>query len=810
MLRNYLKIAIRSLWRHKAFTAINIFGLALGLACCLLILLFVRHELSYDRFHEKADRMVRVEFRGSVQGQKMNEAHVMPPVAQTLLAEYPEVEEATRLRPYGTPKIRKDEALFRNLSFAFADSNFFQVFSLPLLQGDPLSALSQPHTLVISQAAARSLFGEQNPLGRQLQFPDWQQAFTVTGIMADMPENSHFQFELLGSMASFPEARSTSWMVSEFYTYLVLAPGYDHKQLEDKLPQLAEKYMSPQLQQAMGISLAQFKEAGNSIGLYLQPLTDIYLHSEASGALKAGGNVQYVYIFSAIALFMLLIACINFMNLSTAGASKRAREVGVRKVLGSGQRQLVVQFLLESMLLSLLALLLALVLVHLAQPLFTQLSGKGLDLSLTAQPWLLPALLLLTVVVGVLAGSYPAFFLSSFKPVAVLKGGKFSGAAGDRSGGIRSGLVVVQFMISIGLIIGTLVVYQQLQYIQNKEVGYTRDQVLVLHESQALGGKLQAFQQQLLQDPRVLSVSTSGYLPAGPSFNNNFFLYPQEDVSQQVKTLRYDVDEQYIPTLGMQLLAGRNFSAQRGGDATAMVLNETAARALGLGEEALGVTLTTANNEGVRTSYQVIGIVADFHFRSLHERISPLVMVQGESPSGSVIVKAQTDDMPGLLASLAAQWTSFAPEEPFSYSFLDERYAQAYQAEQKLGLMLGLFAGLTIFVACLGLFGLALFTAERRTKEIGIRKVLGASEGSLVLLLSRDFIKLLLIAFLIASPIAGYFMHHWLQDFAYRIELSGWVFAGAGLLALFIALATVSVQALKAALANPVKNLRTE
>ncbi|MBW3546229.1 MAG: ABC transporter permease, partial [Bacteroidetes bacterium] len=384
------------------------------------------------------------------------------------------------------------------------------------------------------------------------------------------------------------------------------------------------------------------------------------------------------------------------------------------------------------------------------------------------------------------------------------------GAAGDKSVSIRSGMVVFQFMISIGLIIGTLVVYQQLQYIQSKEVGYDKEQVMVLPESHALGGKLKAFQQQLLQDPRVLSVSISGYLPAGASYNNNFFVYPNNDVTQQVKTLRYDVDEQYIPTLGMRLLAGRNFSAQRGSDAAAMVMNETAAQALGLGDDALGKVLTSANNQGERTSYRVIGIIADFHFRSLHERISPLVMVWGEKPSGSVIVKASTADINGLLASIAAQWSAYAPEEPFSYSFLDERYAQAYQAEQKLGLILGLFAGLTIFVACLGLFGLALFTAERRTKEIGIRKVLGASEGSIVLLLSREFVKLLLIAFLIASPVAWWAMHNWLQDFAYRISISWWIFIGAGLLALFIALATVSVQALKAALANPVKNLRTE
>ncbi len=805
MLINHLKITFRNLWRRKTMSAINIFGLAVGIATCLVIALYVIHQLSYDRFHEKADRIVRVVFRGNVQGEQMNEAHVMPPTAQALLADYPEVEEATRLRIFGTPRIKYGEKSFREDAVAFVDANFFSVFTLPLIHGDAATALTQPNTVVISDDMASKYFGKEDPVGKVLTLQDQQQQCKVTGVMQPIPSNSHFNFDVFISMASLDEAKENSWLQSEFYTYLVLQPGYDYRELEAKLPQVAKKYMSPQMQESMGVSLDQFMEQGNNIGLYLQPLTEIYLHSDFLFDLGPRGDIRHVYIFEAIALFMLVIACINFMNLSTASASKRAREVGVRKVMGSGKWSLIWQFLTESVMLTAIAMLLALGLTELALPVFNQLAGTALSLSLWDNWWMVPAILALILGVGLLAGSYPAFYLSSFRPVAVLKG-KFSN--GNKTLSIRSILVVFQFSISIIMIFGTMVVHLQLQYLQKTNLGYNKDQVLILPETHSLGSKEEAFKQLILQDSRIQNVSSSGYLPAGTSDNNNFFIFPEEDISLQIKTIKYEVDDAYIPTLGITLIAGRNFSDVVATDKDAIILNETAAKALGWGDgDAVGKIVTNINEN--KREYRAIGVVEDFYFRPLHEAISPLVMVAGKI-AGTIIIKTKTHDTAGLLATLEKHWASFGTEEPFVYSFLSDRVHTTYQSEQKAGFILAIAAGLTILIACLGLFGLATFTAEQRTKEIGIRKILGASVSSILGLLSQDFIKLVLIAFIIAAPLAWLGMSEWLEDYARRIDLAWWIFASAGGLALFITICIISIQSIKAAVSNPVKSLRNE
>lgn len=806
MLKNYIKSAFRNLWRNKVFSAINIIGLAVGIATCLLILLFVQHEWSYDRFNEKAGQIVRVVFKGSVQNQEMKEGNVMPPVAQTLQKDYPEVVAATRLRNYGKQRILIGNQTYKQDELAYVDSNFFSIFTLPFVSGDANTALTEPNSIVISETVAARYFKSENPLGKSIDFTGLHATYTIQGIIKDIPENSHFHFDMFGSMATLPEASEQSWMTSNFYTYLLLQKNYDYKKLEAKLPAVVEKYMGPQLQQATGISFEAFRKAGNKLGLYLQPLTDIHLKSDVLYDLSEGGDISYVYIFGAIALFMLLIACINFMNLSTAGASKRAKEVGIRKVLGSRKHQLVWQFLVDSIVLTFISLALALLLVKLALPVFNTLSQKHLEIMLLNNPLTIGMLVVFGLVVGSLAGSYPAFFLSSFNTIAVLKS-KFS--SGKQSIGIRSGLVVFQFFVSITLIVCTIVVYNQLQYINNKDVGYNKEEVLLIGETYLLGKNEALLHQQLQHDSRVVSVSTSSFLPAGPTNSNNFIVYPDFSETQLVKTLRYHVDPQYIPTMGMQLVAGRNFSESLASDSNAIILNEASAKAFGWKNDALGHKITYSMNGGQKQSYVVIGIVKDFHFKSLHQPISPLVMTLGDN-TGSIIARINTKDISGLLSTVKDQWKSFNSEEPFVYSFLDERFRQTYEKEQKMSLILTVFACLTILVGCLGLFGLAAFTAEQRTKEIGIRKVLGASVSGVVAMLTKDFLKLVGIAFVIACPLSWYIMNKWLQDFAYRINVEWWVFVVAALVAVIITLLSVSLKAIKAAIANPVKSLRSE
>lgn len=806
MIKNYLKIAIRNLKRNKVFSAINVIGLSIGIATCLIIMLFVKDELSYDRFNEKADRIVRVVFKASINGGKIAEATVMPPTAQVLLQDFPEVKEATRIQTSGTPTIEYREKSFREGALGFADANFFEVFSIPMLQGNAKTALSQPNSMVITEEFAHKYFGDENPIGKVLNIKSWKTLYKVTGVIEKMPSNSHFHFDMLGSLVSNPDAKSSSWMSSGYFTYLVLQDGYDYKKLEAKLPQTVEKYMGPQIKQAMGVSISQFQKKGNKLGLFLQPLTDIHLKSDMTGELEANGDIRYVYIFGAIAIFMLIIACINFTNLSTAEASKRAREVGVRKVLGSVKYELIRQFLLESIVLTSIALVLAIALVQIALPTFNELSGKHLSIDIKEHYLLLLSLIPFGLLVGILAGSYPAFFLSSFKPVEVLKG-KFSAGRGSIS--LRSGLVVFQFFISVSLIVGTIVVYQQLSYIQHKKLGYEKDQLLVLKGTWALGKNEDVLRKELLKDPRVVNVTTSGYKPAGDTDSNNSMAYAENDDTQMMRTLEYHIDDQYIPTMGMQMVSGRNFSKEFPTDSTGIIINESAAKAFGWGVNAVGHNITRLkNNDGLKIRYHVIGVVKNFHFKSLHESITPLLMVMESSPG--LIVKVKTKDVSGLLNNIKKQWAAFNVDQPFSYAFMDEDFNNMYKVEQKTGTILGIFAALTIFVACLGLFGLATFTAEQRTKEIGIRKVLGADIPQIIGLLSKDFLKLILIACVMAFPLSYWTMSKWLQDFAYRIDISWFVFIVAGFSSAIIASLTISYQAIKAALANPVKTLRTE
>ena len=806
MYKNYFKIAFRNLVKHKTFSFINIAGLSIGISVCFIILLHVQDELSYDRFNENADNIVRVVFKADINQGKIFEANVMPPVASAMKKDYPEVLDATRLQSAGKPKVAYKEKNFKEDEMAFVDPKFFKIFTLPLIEGDAKMALQEPNTIIITKAIANKYFGDEDPLGKILSFPgNRDAAFKVTGVIDKVPENSHFHFDLFASMLSLDDARSDSWMSSNYFTYLLLRDGAGYKKLEAKLPGMVEKYMGPQVQQSLGISLKQFLTNGNQFGFALQPLTSIHLYSHSNYELTPPGNAMYVYIFGAIAIFMLLIACINFINLATASASQRAKEVGVRKVIGSEKIQLIKQFLIESALLVFIALLISGFLIKMALPVFNTIANKDLNFDFNIK--IISAFVGLGFLVSFIAGLYPAFYLSSFKPIDVLKG-KLT--PGNKSFGLRSGLVVFQFFISVALIISTMVVWQQMKFIQSKNLGYDKEQLLTLPNSYVLGKNEEVYKQEMLNDPRVVNATVSSFKPAGPSNGGNALTYPEGRDNEMMRTTEYHVDEQYIPTYGMMLASGRNFSKDFATDTTAIIINQKAANAFGWNDSsAINKILIRENStRGSNVPFHIIGVVKDFNFKSLHEPITPLLMTL--HPDNGLVFKVKTSDIKGLLAQMKTKWDQFNTGEPFTFNFMDDLYNKTYAAEQKTGTVLNIFSLLTILVACLGLYGLATFAAAQRTKEIGIRKVLGASASSVTKMLSADFIKLVFIACVVAFPLAYWAMNKWLESFAYRIQVSWWIFLVAGGLAILIALITVSFQAVKAAMANPVESLRSE
>ncbi|WP_247233090.1 ABC transporter permease [Telluribacter sp. SYSU D00476] len=809
MIQNYLKIAWRNLQKHRFYSFLNIFGLSLGLASCLLITLYVIDELSYDRFFDKADRIYRVDADIKFGGPEMKLAVAPDPMAFTIKIDYPQVEAATRLRENGSYLVRRtgQTGNIREDKVTFADSTFFDVFSIPMVAGDPKTALTEPNTLVLSERAARKYFGNESPLGKTLLL-DNEHTYRVTGVMTTIPSNSHLaDLNMLLSMASRAESRQNNWGAHNFSTYLVLQEGVKGAQFARNLETILEKYTGPWVKGFMGSSLDDLKKAGNYIRYSLIPITDIHLHSDRMAELSVNGNIQYVYIFSVIAVFLLLIACVNFMNLATARSSNRAREVGVRKALGSERSSLVAQFLTEAMLLSFISLALALVLAYLAMPFFNQLASKQLEVP-TVSPYFWAILLMTGAGVGLLAGSYPAFFLSGFQAIKVLKGKL---VLEGRGGQLRNTLVVFQFMISVMLIIGTIVIFRQLNYIQTKTLGFNKEQVLLIDNAYALGTQTDAFKQETLNLPQVESSTISYYMPTPSSRSDNTFYPEGQQQDKGMSMQNWPVDHDYVRTLNLEIVAGRDFSRDFPSDSLGMLVNESAVKLLGFTGNPIGkkvMTLFGPNPED-QIAYTIIGVVKNFHYESLRKNIGPVSMVLGRSP-GIIALKLKTDDMMASVASVEQLWKRMAPGQPFEYRFMNDDFDKEYRAEQRVGQIFVTFALLSILIGCLGLFGLAAYTAERRTKEIGVRKVLGASIGDIVTMLSRDFMKLVLIAIVIASPIAWYAMNRWLSDFAFKVDIQWWIFVAAGLLAVGIALLTVSFQSIKAALMNPVKSLKSE
>lgn len=808
MFRNYFKVAVRNLWKNKMFSLINIVGLAIGLCCFLLISVYVLDEWSFDKFHKNADRIYRINAAIRFGGNDLNIPETSDMMGASLKSDYPEVEEYTRLyNNEGNKLIKKGTEYINEVRVAHADSTFFNVFSFPAIAGDSRTALNEPNTVVITESMAKKYFGSTNVLGKNIETnDDSSTTYKITSVIRDMPKNSHFNFDFLFSMKNV-KYQWGQYLSHNFHTYLLLKKGTDYKAFEKKFDQYINKYILPQAKQYLQIkSMAEFEKAGNKIAYTLTPLTKIHLYSNLNFELSPGGSIQYVYIFSAIALFILVLACINFMNLTTARSANRAREVGIRKVLGTQRKNLITQFLTESTLMVILSLVIAVAIAFFVLPLFNTVSDKSMRLGILFSPLILPLLLLLPFVVGILAGSYPAFYLSFFRPIQVLKG-KLSTKGGN--GRLRSALVVFQFATAIILIIGTIVVYSQLHFIQQKDLGYKKDQVLIINDAYALNKNDEGFKNEMLQQAGVISATQSGFLPVSNSSrsDNSFSKDAVADSKNGFGMQCWNVDYDYLRTMGMELKSGRNFSKDFGTDTSAVIVNETVAKMLG-DDSPIGKKVYQLGVDNP-SPYTVIGVVKNFNFESLHKSVGPLAFFLGKSP-GLISFKVKAANLPTILKAVEAKWKSMAPGMPFSYRFLDESFAEMYRSEQRAGKIALIFSVLAILIACLGLFGLATFIAEQRTKEIGIRKILGASVNGIVQLLSKDFVKLVLIAFIVAVPVAWWAMNKWLQDFAYRIDLSWWIFLLAGLTALMIALVTVSFQAIKAALTNPVKNLRTE
>jgi len=805
MIKNFIKTAFRSLLKNKGFTAINILGLALGLATCLLIVFYVVDELSYDRYNTKADHIYRVNTDIKFGGNASSYAIGPPPLAAEAASNMPEVEKATRLLMAVETRFKKGEEHISEAKVAYADSSVFDVFTLPMIYGNPKNALAEPNSIVLTEQAAKKYFNSTNVVGRFLTFVNTNSNLKVTGVIKNMPAQSHFNFDYLLSMSTLEGSRANVWNSFIYSTYLLVKPNTNPATLAKKLDVLFQKHFAQQ----PGFNAANFAKSGNYVRVNVTPLKDIHLLSNRQYELGANSSITYIYIFSAIALFILLIACINFMNLSTARSANRAREVGVRKVLGSPRKYLIAQFLSESLLITLAATVIAVLAAWALLPLFNQVAGKQLGTTLQIMSWLFPALIVIIIVVGVAAGAYPAFFLSAFQPINVLKG-KLS--AGFKGGGFRNFLVVLQFSVSIFLIIGTIVIYNQLHYIQQKDLGFDRSHVLVVKNTVGLSNA-QTLKEQVKQIAGVSNASLSGFLPTGSLRQPNSVFTSRVPTSRNALfTEIWPVDEDYLQTMGMKLSWGRNFEKGNIADSLGVIINETAARMLGYTANPLDKVLyyvPEGRTDTTMKAYRILGVVKDFNFKSLRDNITPVVMMLADN-TGALSIKLEGADVKPYISQIEERWNKLSPNQHFEYSFMGEDFNAAYRTEQRTGKLFLIFTTLALVIACLGLFSLAAYAAEQRNKEIGIRKVLGASVSAIVGMLSRDFIKLVLISFAIAAPLASLVMYKWLQGFAYRQNIQWWVVAIAGIGAVVIAFVTISAQSFKAAIANPADSLKSE
>ena len=803
MFKNDIKMALRTIKRNKGYTFINVTGLAVGLASCILISLFVQHELSYDRFHKKSDRIVRIGMSAEIGANNFTIADGPAPLAEALLNDLPEVIESTRLFRVRQIFIRSKDKQFKEEKFLFADPNIFEVFSLPLLSGDPKTVLAEPDSVVITPKIAEKYFGTIDVLGETL-LGENDRSLKITGVVRELPDNSHFTFDFLASSLGYPPSKSPDWISNGTFTYLVLDKNTSVTQLEAKLPGLTKKYVEPTIKEGFGMTFDKFLETGNYFGFIVQPLLDIHLHSTVDNDLSSAGNYRTVVIFGIIAVMILLVACINFTNLATARASKRANEVGVRKVVGSQKHQLVQQFLTESVLLSGVAFVISLILVRFTLPVFNQIMDKEISMAVLGIWYVTVFLVVFALFVGFLAGVYPAFMLAAFQPAQVLKGKMQSNRRERR---FRNGLVVFQFFTTVVLFTVTIVIFNQLHYIRHKDLGFEREHIVVIQNAHVIRDQQQAFKTELKKNPDILAAS---YSTNGPymSLSAGIFRKEDQDIQANYTLVNIVADYEYMDTYRFKLKEGRYFSRENSTDNSAIVLNEAAVRALGL-EDPIGKRLLDVSDEVKPIT--IIGTAQDFHLQFLRDAIRPLGMILLQGNTGRLLsIRINPGQVEQTLGYIEKQWDAFNPGQPVDYVFLDERFNRGFKADLQTGNVFSAFAGLAIFIACLGLFGLASFMAELKTKEIGVRKILGATVPGIVILLSKEYVKWLAVANLLAWPLAYYALHNWLQDFAFRINITFWPFLLAGGAALIIALLTVSYQSLKAAFTHPIKSLRYE
>ncbi len=805
MFRNYLKTAIRNLWKFRGYTFINIVGLSIGVACVLLILLYVQTELGFDRFHEQRDHIYRLNLSVTNPQTKETSQRAIGPyrLAEELAVDFPDMT-LIRFAPQGRELIELEEELFTEEAFAFVDPEVFEVFHYPLIEGDPETALQNPYSIVLSERAAKKYFKDANPIGKSLTIRD--NLFEVTAVMENVPNNSQLNFDVMASMNCARQVFSRivleNWGEGYVETFARIPDG--------KMP---ADYKAP-MASFIAVKLKSWSEASPAI--VMQPLSDLYLYSKDIPSFFAGGDITYVYAFSIIALFILVIACINYMNLATARSSVRAREVGMRKVAGATRSQLVGQFLSESILLTVLALTFAIGIVYLVLPAFNNLADREIALSLAGNWSLWAGLTGIALLIGVAAGSYPALLLSAFQPVVVFSGQLRKGL---KSGLVRKVLVSFQFMTSIFLLIVTGIVYQQLQYCRNMDLGFDKDHLVLIGGTPGeLRGKYDQFAERLAANPNVVSSAGSSRVPPG-SLSSSLKARPEgvpEEEQRGMQTVWTDFD--FIETMGFELAAGRSFSRDFSADAqTAFILNEAAVKEIGwTNETAIGKGFGSSeiadwtSGQWEERDGNVIGVLKDFHFESMKEEIVPTVYFVAPYMAWNYVIRIKPNNIPTTIAHIEEVWKSFNIETPFEYTFVDENFATLYETEERQGRIFGIFAALAILIACLGLIGLASFTAEQKRKEISIRKVLGASSMGIITLLSKEFTWLVIIAFALATPLAWYIMDNWLEDFAYRISIGAQMFLFAGFMALLIAWVTVALQTARAAAANPVKALQRE